>query len=395
MAVRSLYRQLLRHCVAIDAAPVRKGLLLAPQGPSRVYLTRTDTWQELQGRKEQDKHVAAFQRELIGGEAFFVPAADGSTRKAVPILRRHFRAALADPTRTVLQDGFAALRWLSEVADVAKKLKPTPRAPRRPRPIFSQAGDRPVPSQPRFLLSNPIALWEQSGFRHSIVLLFEGERRGSLDGFVVNCPLQFTVRDMVAGRISGITTTSTDPLLRAFADSRLFFGGYVQPTELQRLYVLHQHPNVQCAKQLLPGLWIGGELRSMLELCMDKDHPAKPEDFKFLWGRLAFTETQLEGEIGLGVYQPVAIAESDPAAAGQLVMDLLNDAPPPGTDLSVLRSHVHGSWQRAAADLKGDFADAWGRLPGPAAKSVEAGVSGEEVVSAYLAEAVGRGPIEE
>eukprot|EP01062_Namystynia_karyoxenos_P071040 TRINITY_DN66444_c0_g1_i1.p1 TRINITY_DN66444_c0_g1~~TRINITY_DN66444_c0_g1_i1.p1 ORF type:complete len:477 (+),score=145.35 TRINITY_DN66444_c0_g1_i1:83-1432(+) len=404
---RALYRQLLRHCAAADAAPLRKALLMLPSRElwdaprSRWVPAAAAVGKGTSSAAAAAATVAAcpaaesFRAALVGAGCFYRPqlpaasasgAAAGSAASAVAELRTHFRAAVGAAQGALpqagakeLQAGFAVLRWLSDAAACADEIAaaaPAQRPPRRHTPLFRPAEDA---AAARMLLSHPIAHWGQAALRHSIVLLDSGAGTAG-EGWLLNSPLPFHVRDLLTGNAPRTAVRSTDPYLHTFSDCRVFCGGYQREPGAVTLTVLHPHGgDVLGARKVAPGLWSGGELRSMRDICEDHTHPAAPHHFTFLWGSLPWRPGQLMGELRLGHWQPLAAADAaDPGADAALAFSMLAEhALPPLKDAADQRQYMFQSWQRAAADLCPAFADSWCRLPGPpATKATAEGGSG-------------------
>jgi len=114
-------------------------------------------------------------------------------------------------------------------------------------------------------------------FKRTVVLLSEHNEEGST-GFILNKPTDMNFND-------GVTD---------FPDfnAPLYFGG---PVNTDTLHYLHQFSTIENAKEIIPGLFWGGEIEQ-IKMMMDTGQ-IKPGQIRFFVGYSGWMPMQLNSEI--------------------------------------------------------------------------------------------------
>lgn len=138
-----------------------------------------------------------------------------------------------------------------------------------------------------FLAAGPDLL--DPNFMHAVVLMCSHSDEGAY-GLVLNRPSDFSAREVLASH----------ELLQS-SDLRMYVGG---PVSLETLQILHRAPDaIEGGVELVPGLWIGGELDQVGRLALD-DPERATRDVRLFLGYSGWGAGQLEGELATGSWLP-------------------------------------------------------------------------------------------
>jgi len=139
-----------------------------------------------------------------------------------------------------------------------------------------QPQNKLTPKRGRLLVSEPFM--DDPYFKRTVVLLCEHGEEGSF-GFVLNKYIDVNIKDVV------------DDLPRM--KSRISVGG---PVKNENLFYLHTlGPDLEGSREVIPGVYIGGEFDVVKELI--KAGQIKEKQIRFFIGYSGWTESQLDGEL--------------------------------------------------------------------------------------------------
>ena len=127
----------------------------------------------------------------------------------------------------------------------------------------------------KFLLSEPFMA--DPHFKRSVVLLCEHDKEGSV-GFIVNKPLDTKIEDVM-------------PIFDNL-DLPCHYGG---PVGVDSLHFLHRLSDLDGAKEVVPGLFWGGNFEALRLLVQSGQ--VTDEDIKFYLGYSGWSPGQLETEM--------------------------------------------------------------------------------------------------
>jgi len=149
--------------------------------------------------------------------------------------------------------------------------------------IFNISQKTIAPAGGRLLVSEPF-LREQY-FSHSVILLLDYDDDSTSMGLVLNNRTRYTLGELVDGIDSGISAP-------------VYCGG---PVGGNRLFYLHSLGNMfDGSRQVVPGLWTGGDFDQVLEY-ISEDNPVEGV-MRFFIGYSGWDERQLSGEVSNHVW---------------------------------------------------------------------------------------------
>lgn len=125
----------------------------------------------------------------------------------------------------------------------------------------------------------------ESYFNHAVVVMIDYEPHTEAMGVVMNNPTDYTLQELV----EGVTIETPIPV---------YCGG---PVGSDRLYFMHTLGDiVPEAREVSPGLWLGGDFDAMIEIINDgydtRDH------IRFFTGYSGWSPGQLEEELERNVW---------------------------------------------------------------------------------------------
>lgn len=126
------------------------------------------------------------------------------------------------------------------------------------------------------MLSEPFM--KDPNFKRTVILVCEHHQENGTVGFVLNRPIDLSLGDVM-------------PDLDGF-DSRLFYGGPVQPDSL---HYLHGIEYLEDCEEVLPGLFWGGNFESLKAMIATGSIEA--QDIQFYLGYSGWTPGQLDEEM--------------------------------------------------------------------------------------------------
>ncbi|CAL2077843.1 YqgE/AlgH family protein [Tenacibaculum sp. 190524A02b] len=133
-----------------------------------------------------------------------------------------------------------------------------------------------TPKRGRLLIAEPSILNDNS-FKRTIILLTEHSDQSSV-GFILNRPLQYTLKDLI-------------PDLEC--DFKVYQGG---PVEQDNLYFIHKVPDLlPNSIEVSNGIYWGGNFECLKDLLINKT--IKPSDIRFFLGYSGWDSEQLESEV--------------------------------------------------------------------------------------------------
>lgn len=132
-----------------------------------------------------------------------------------------------------------------------------------------------MPSRGKLLISEPFL--SDPCFKRTVILLSEHNEEGTT-GFILNKPTDLSLNDGVQD-------------FPEF-DVPLYFGG---PVHTDILHYIHKVPNIEGCKEIIPGLYWGGNIEQ-LKVLMDTGQ-IKPGEIRFYAGYSGWMPNQLNSEI--------------------------------------------------------------------------------------------------
>ncbi|OUR90910.1 transcriptional regulator [Flavobacteriales bacterium 34_180_T64] len=132
------------------------------------------------------------------------------------------------------------------------------------------------PKKGHLLIAEPSIIGDLS-FNRSVILLADYSDEGSI-GFILNKPLEYTLKDLIPQTI---------------ADFKIFNGG---PVEQDNLYFIHKIPKlIPDSIEISLGIYWGGNFDVVLELI--KKNKLNSTDIRFFLGYSGWEPNQLEAEM--------------------------------------------------------------------------------------------------
>ncbi|TDU39822.1 putative transcriptional regulator [Gelidibacter sediminis] len=167
------------------------------------------------------------------------------------------------------------------------------------------------PKKGHLLIAEPSIIGDNS-FNRSVVLLADHTNEGSI-GFILNKPLEYTLRDLVP-----------DTLV-AF---KVYNGG---PVEQDNLYFIHKVPElIPESIEISLGIYWGGDFDTVLSLI--NQGKIKPSDIRFFLGYSGWEPFQLEEEletnswiVSENVYEKSIIEKKDSSFWKEKMLELGGD----------------------------------------------------------------------
>ena len=132
-----------------------------------------------------------------------------------------------------------------------------------------------TPTAGRLLVSEP--LLPDPNFERSIILLCAHDEEGSF-GFVLNKPSMNKVGDILEGLEE--------------LEQLAFIGG---PVQQDTLHFIHRFPELEGSKEILEGIYWGGDFDSVKELAVLGK--CTPDRIRFFLGYSGWSEGQLDSEL--------------------------------------------------------------------------------------------------
>ena len=145
------------------------------------------------------------------------------------------------------------------------------------------------PGQGKLLISEPFMM--DPNFKRTVILLCEHNDKGSF-GLVLNKKLDIQLHEII----------EEFPKL----NSAVGIGG---PVEKDRLFYVHNCPDVEDCMEVQEGIYVGGSFESLKTLI--SIGKIKDEDVRFFLGYSGWTENQLDGEI---IENAWIVANTDPTS---------------------------------------------------------------------------------
>mmetsp|Transcript_8709 Transcript_8709/g.18849 ORF Transcript_8709/g.18849 Transcript_8709/m.18849 type:complete len:396 (-) Transcript_8709:317-1504(-) len=135
-------------------------------------------------------------------------------------------------------------------------------------------------------------------FHQTVVLIIEHYESTGTFGVVINRPMQGNLQ-----KIGSEPTSKVDLSLKmAFKESSVTYGG---PVLTEEFSVLHSFGEVEGARKLCPGVYIGGSEELMAQV---RSGAMDPHHALFVKGHAAWVPGQLNREIGKGVWYTAAVS---------------------------------------------------------------------------------------
>lgn len=133
-------------------------------------------------------------------------------------------------------------------------------------------------------------------FYHTIVLITEHSDKKGTTGFVINKPMSGNLL-----KVASETESKLDLSLKmAFNSASVSYGGPVMQDEYS---ILHGYGEVEGARKIAPGVFIGGSEALMNEV---RKQNMQPQEALFVKGHAAWIPGQLSREISKGVWYLVS-----------------------------------------------------------------------------------------
>lgn len=134
-----------------------------------------------------------------------------------------------------------------------------------------------VPNKGDLLIAEPSIIGDIS-FNRSIILLTEHVNDQGSIGFILNKPLEYTIKDLVPEVTSNF---------------KVYNGG---PVEQDNLYFIHTVPDlILNSIEISLGVYWGGDFSNVVELI--KENKISEKDIKFFLGYSGWDKFQLENEL--------------------------------------------------------------------------------------------------
>jgi putative transcriptional regulator len=132
------------------------------------------------------------------------------------------------------------------------------------------------PKKGNLLIAEPSIIGDIS-FNRSVILLADYNKEGSI-GFILNKPLEYTLKDLVP---------NTE------CEFGVFNGG---PVEQDNLYFIHKTPNlIPNSIEISQGIFWGGDFDIVLDLL--ENNTINESDIRFFLGYSGWEPNQLENEL--------------------------------------------------------------------------------------------------
>lgn len=137
-------------------------------------------------------------------------------------------------------------------------------------------------------------------FHQTVVLIIDHSESQGSNGIIINRPLKGNLQDVAA-----MQNTTLDLSLRlAFSKAPVTYGG---PVNSDQFSILHGFGEVEGAKKLAPGIFVGGSEALMNEVRIGR---LDPKHALFVKGHAAWVAGQLTREIAKGVWYPVSCSSN-------------------------------------------------------------------------------------
>lgn len=143
---------------------------------------------------------------------------------------------------------------------------------------------------------------EQLGgiFHQTVLLVIEHNDANGSNGIVINRPLNGDLLKIASEKESSIDLS----LKLAFGAASVGFGGPNKPEDYN---ILHGYGEVEGAKKVAPGVFVGGSAELMKEV---RKHNLNPKEALFTMGNVVWEPEQLSREVSKGVWY-IASCSSD------------------------------------------------------------------------------------
>lgn len=137
-------------------------------------------------------------------------------------------------------------------------------------------------------------------FHQTVVLIIDHSESQGSNGIIINRPLKGNLQGVAA-----MQNTTLDLSLRlAFSKAPVTYGG---PVNSDQFSILHGFGEVEGARKLAPGIFVGGSEALMNEVRMGR---LNPKHALFVKGHAAWVAGQLSREIAKGVWYPVSCSSN-------------------------------------------------------------------------------------
>lgn len=137
-------------------------------------------------------------------------------------------------------------------------------------------------------------------FHQTVVLILDHNEHQGSTGIVINRPLPGTLMQIAAGPESKVDVS----LRMAFNGANVSYGGPVMQDDFS---VLHGWGEVEGARKVAPGVFVGGSSELAYEVRQNNFHPSNS---LFVKGHAAWVPNQLSREVARGVWY-IASVSSD------------------------------------------------------------------------------------
>jgi len=159
-------------------------------------------------------------------------------------------------------------------------------------------------------------------FHQTVILIVNHDEHTGSTGVCINRPLP---GDLV--EVAGDTMSNLDQNLKmAFNEASVSYGGPVMEADYS---VLHGYGEVEGAKKVAPGVFVGGSQELMS--CVEKNN-VNQGDVLFVKGHAAWIPSQIEREVSKGVWHIASVSPDfilryagAPICSGDNVYDLWSD----------------------------------------------------------------------
>ena len=159
-------------------------------------------------------------------------------------------------------------------------------------------------------------------FHQTVILIVNHDEQTGSTGVCINRPLPGDLH-----QVGSDTMSNLDPNLKiAFNQASVSYGGPVMEADYS---VLHGYGEVEGAKKVAPGVFVGGS-RELIK-CVDKKS-VRQSDVLFVKGHAAWIPSQMEREVSKGVWHIASVSPDfilryagAPISKGDNVYDLWSD----------------------------------------------------------------------
>jgi len=131
-----------------------------------------------------------------------------------------------------------------------------------------------------------------------VFLVQHSDTEGSI-GLILNRPSALTLGLQQRGGLPFQIIGAPDGMQAAFADNRVYAGGYTRQDIFQ---LLHSH-RLDGSVEVIPGVYLGGEAEAVVAV---RDGKLPSSDFKFFSGATVWAPGQLKAEVDKGVWYTAA-----------------------------------------------------------------------------------------